>query len=190
VDTDVRDGKSVQAMIAAAIETFGQLDVLYSNAGIDGEVVNVGEMSEEAWDAVQQINLRGVFLGVHYAIPEMLKTGGGSIINTASMAATVAFPGMVSYCAAKAGVVLITKTAAAEYASQGIRVNAISPGTIQTAITGTLPQDMIKAIIERNPIGRIADPSEVANLALFLASDESSYITGADYLIDGGYTLV
>ncbi|MET8181549.1 SDR family oxidoreductase [Streptomyces sp. NPDC005336] len=190
VDTDVTKSASVQAMIAAAVETFGRLDVLHNNAGIDGELHPVGEMPEEAWDQVQAINLRGVFLGMRYAIPEMLKTGGGSIINTASMAATVAFPAMASYCAAKGGVIMLTKTAAAEYAARGIRVNAISPGTIQTAITTHLPADMINAIIKRNPVGRIADPSEVANLALFLASDESAFITGADHLIDGGYTLL
>ena len=190
VNTDVSDSASVRAMVSAAVDTFGRLDVLFNNAGIDGELHPVGEMPVEAWDQVQAINLRGVFLGIRYAIPEMLKTGGGSIINTASMAATVAFPNMASYCAAKGGVVMLTKTAAAEYASQGIRVNAISPGTIQTAITDHLPPDMINAIIERNPVGRIADPSEVASLALFLASDESRFITGADYLIDGGYTLL
>lgn len=190
IDTDVTKGESVHAMVAAAVNTFGRLDVLYNNAGIDGELHLVGEMPEEAWDQVQAVNLRGVFLGIRHAIPEMLKTGGGSIINTASMAATVAFPTMASYCAAKGGVIMLTKTAAAEYAGQGIRVNAISPGTIQTAITTHLPADMINAIIERNPVGRIADPGEVASLALFLASDESRFITGADHLIDGGYTLL
>jgi NAD(P)-dependent dehydrogenase (short-subunit alcohol dehydrogenase family) len=190
VEADVTKGESVQAMIAAAVDAFGRLDVLYNNAGIDGEIHPVAEMPEEAWDQVQAINLRGVFLGIHYAIPEMLKTGGGSIINTASMAATVAFPAMSSYCAAKGGVIMLTKTAAAEYAAQGIRVNAISPGTIQTAITAHLPADMINAIIERNPVGRIAQASEVASLAVFLASDESGFITGADHLIDGGYTLL
>lgn len=190
VHADVSKSESVRAMIAAAVEAFGRLDVLHNNAGIDGEIHQVADMPEEAWDQVQAINLRGVFLGIHYAIPEMLKTGGGSIINTASMAASVAFPGMASYCAAKGGVIMLTKTAAAEYAAQGIRVNAISPGTIQTAITGHLPQDMINAIIERNPVGRIADASEVASLAVFLASDESAFITGADHLIDGGYTLL
>ncbi len=190
VEMDVRKGESVKAGIDAAVEAFGRLDVLYNNAGIDGEVVSVAEMSEDAWDQVQDINLRGVFLGIHYAIPVMLETGGGSIINTASMAASVAFPGMASYCATKGGVVMLTKTAAAEYADKGIRVNAISPGTIETAITPHLPQDMINGIISRNPVGRIADASEVASLALFLASDESLFITGSDYLIDGGYTLV
>jgi NAD(P)-dependent dehydrogenase (short-subunit alcohol dehydrogenase family) len=190
VDVDVTDGESVQALIATTAQTFGRLDVLHNNAGIDGEVVPIADMSEEAWDKVQRVNLRGVFLGIHHAIPELLKSGGGSIINTASMAATVAFPSMASYCAAKGGVVMVTKTAAAELADKGIRVNSISPGTIQTAITVSLPQDMINAIIDRNPVGRIADPAEVASLATFLASDESAFITGADYLIDGGYTLV
>jgi NAD(P)-dependent dehydrogenase (short-subunit alcohol dehydrogenase family) len=190
VETDVSKSESVRATVAAAVEEFGRLDVLYNNAGIDGEIHQVADMPEEAWDQVQAINLRGVFLGIHHAIPEMLKTGGGSIINTASMAATVAFPGMASYCAAKGGVVMLTKTAAAEYAAQGIRVNTISPGTIRTAITAHLPQDMINGIIERNPVGRIAEASEVASLAVFLASDESAFITGADHLIDGGYTLL
>lgn len=190
VHVDVSQGESVQAMIAAALDTFGRLDVLHNNAGIDGEIAAVADMSEEGWDQVQAINLRGVFLGIKYAVPAMLQGGGGSIINTASMAATVAFPQMASYCAAKGGVIMLTKTAAAEYAGQGIRVNAISPGTIQTAITEHLPQDMITAIIGRNPVGRIADASEVASLAVFLASDESAFITGSDYLIDGGYTLL
>jgi NAD(P)-dependent dehydrogenase (short-subunit alcohol dehydrogenase family) len=190
IEADVSKGESVKAAVAATVDAFGKLDILYNNAGIDGDIVPLGEMSEEQWDKVQGINLRGVFLGIRYAIPELLKSGGGSIINTASMAATVAFPTMASYCAAKGGVVMLTKTAAAEYAGEGIRVNAISPGTINTGITESLPRDMINAIIERNPVGRIADPSEVANLALFLASDESQFITGVDYLIDGGYTLL
>ncbi|WP_019874056.1 SDR family NAD(P)-dependent oxidoreductase [Sporichthya polymorpha] len=190
VHADVSKGESVQAMVQSAVETFGGLHVLYNNAGIDGEIAAVADMSEEGWDQVQAINLRGVFLGIKYAVPAMIASGGGSIINTASMAATVAFPQMASYCAAKGGVVMLTKTAAAEYAAQKIRVNSISPGTIQTAITEHLPQDMITAIIARNPVGRIADAGEVASLALFLASDESAFITGSDYLIDGGYTLL
>ncbi len=190
VHTDVSQSESVQALIAATEKAFGRLDVLYNNAGIDGEIAPVADMTEAGWDKVQGINLRGVFLGIKYAIPAMLRAGGGSIINTASMAATVAFPQMSSYCAAKGGVIMLTKTAAAENAVHGIRVNAISPGTIQTGITDTLPPDMIKAIIAANPVGRIAQASEVASLAVFLASDESGFITGSDYMIDGGYTLL
>jgi NAD(P)-dependent dehydrogenase (short-subunit alcohol dehydrogenase family) len=120
----------------------------------------------------------------------MLKNGGGSIISTASMAAVVAFPNMSAYCAAKGGVVMLTKTAAAEYAKQGIRANAICPGVIRTAITDHLPSEMIEAIKNVTPVGRIADPSEVANLALFLASDEASFVTGTAILVDGGYTTL
>src|SRR4051794_39485768 len=117
VHTDVSSSESVQSMINTTVEQFGRLDVLYNNAGIDGDFFPVGELPEESWDKVQNINLRGVYLGLRYGIPAMLASGGGSIINTASMAATVAFPTMASYCAAKGGVIMLTKTAAAEYAA-------------------------------------------------------------------------
>jgi NAD(P)-dependent dehydrogenase (short-subunit alcohol dehydrogenase family) len=190
VHADVSKSEDVKAMIDAATSTFGRLDVLYNNAGIDGELHPTGECPEEAWDQVIAVNLKGVFLGFRYGIPAMLKTGGGSIISTASMAAVVAFPNMSAYCAAKGGVVMLTKTAAAEYAKQGIRANAICPGVIRTAITDHLPSEMIEAIKNVTPVGRIADPSEVANLALFLASDEASFVTGTAMLVDGGYTTL
>jgi len=190
VHADVSKSEDVQAMLAAAIDTFGRLDVLYNNAGIDGEVAHTGDYKEEDFDRVWSINGRGVFLGLRYGIPILLQHGGGSIINTASMASMVAFPGMPAYCAAKAAVVMLTKNAAAEYAGRGIRVNAISPGPIRTAITDSLPPDLIKGVVDATPIGRFGDPSEVANLALFLASDESSFITGSEILIDGAYTTL
>jgi NAD(P)-dependent dehydrogenase (short-subunit alcohol dehydrogenase family) len=190
VHADVSQGESVRNMIATAVDTFGQLDVLYNNAGIDGDFFKVGDLPEESWDKVQAVNLRGVFLGIHHGVQAMLKSGGGSIINTASMAATVAFPTMASYCAAKGGVIMLTKTAAAEYAGDGIRVNAISPGSIRTAITDHLPPDLINDIVAKNPIPRFGTVDEIASLALFLASDESGFVTGSDYVIDGGYTLV
>lgn len=191
VQTDVAKGEDVQRMLSTAVETFGRLDVLYNNAGIDGVVAPFGEYSEDDFDHVWSINGRGVFLGMRYAIPIMLEQdGGGAIINTASMAAMVAFPGMNAYCAAKGAVVMLTKTAAAEYAGQGIRVNAICPGAIRTAITDSLPPELIQGVVGATPLGRFADPSEVANLAVFLASDESSFVTGESVVIDGGYTLV
>lgn len=190
VHADVTQPADVEAMVASAIDSFGKLDVLYNNAGIDGDLHLTGECPVEAWDEVIAVNLRGVFLGCRYAIPKMVKNGGGSIISTASMAARVAFPQMSAYCAAKAGVVMLTKNVAAEYAKDGIRANAVCPGVIQTAITVHLPAEMIQGIKDMTPIGRIADPTEVANLVLFLASDEASFVTGADILVDGGYTLM
>jgi len=190
IHADVSKGEDVRKMLAAAVEAFGRIDILHNNAGIDGAVAHTGEYEEADFDKVWSINGRGVFLGLRYAIPIMLETGGGSIINTASMASMVAFPGMPAYCAAKAAVVMLTKNAAAEYASRGIRVNAISPGPIRTAITDSLPPELIKGVVDATPIGRFGDPSEVANLALFLASDESSFITGSEMLIDGAYTAL
>jgi NAD(P)-dependent dehydrogenase (short-subunit alcohol dehydrogenase family) len=190
VHADVSKGEDVRKMLALAVDTFGRLDILHNNAGIDGAVAQTGEYEEADFDKVWSINGRGVFLGLRYAIPIMLEQGGGSIINTASMASMVAFPGMPAYCAAKAAVVMLTKNAAAEYAGRGIRVNAISPGPIRTAITDSLPPELIKGVVDATPIGRFGDPSEVANLALFLASDESSFITGTEMLIDGAYTAL
>ena len=128
--------------------------------------------------------------GMRYAIPIMLETGGGSIVNTASMASMVAFPQMVAYCATKGAVLMMTKTTAVEYAQRGIRVNAICPGVIRTGITRHMPKEYIEGVAKVTPMGRIADASEVAELAVFLASDESSFITGTSVLIDGGYTAV
>jgi NAD(P)-dependent dehydrogenase (short-subunit alcohol dehydrogenase family) len=190
VHADVSKGEDVRKMLSVAVDTFGRLDILHNNAGIDGAVAHTGEYEEADFDKVWSINGRGVFLGLRYAIPIMLEQGGGSIINTASMASMVAFPGMPAYCAAKAAVVMLTKNAAAEYAGRGIRVNAISPGPIRTAITDSLPPELIKGVVDATPIGRFGDPSEVANLALFLASDESSFITGTEMLIDGAYTAL
>jgi NAD(P)-dependent dehydrogenase (short-subunit alcohol dehydrogenase family) len=188
--TDVSKSTDVQAMLQLAVSKFGRLDILCNNAGIDGPMARTGEYREEDFDLIWSINGRAVFLGMRYGIPLMLANGGGSIINTASMAAVVAFATMPAYCAAKGAVVMLTKTAAVEYASKGIRVNAILPGVVLTGITKHMPKEYIDAVAKLTPIGRIADPSEVANLAVFLASNESSFITGTSILIDGGYTSV
>lgn len=190
VHVDVSKSADVEAMIQTAITHFGRLDVLYNNAGIDGDQAATGEYTEESWDQVMNVNLKGVFLGMRHGIPAMVKNGGGSIISTASMAANVAFANMPAYCASKAGVVMLSKTAAVEYAKDNIRVNTILPGVIGTGMTPHLPADLIQGIKDATPLNRIASPSEVANLALFLASDESSFITGDEILVDGGYTLV
>jgi NAD(P)-dependent dehydrogenase (short-subunit alcohol dehydrogenase family) len=190
VHADVSNGADVQAMLNTAISKFGRLDILCNNAGIDGAMALTGDYREEDFDLIWSINGRGVFLGMRHAIPLMLKSGGGSIINTASMASVVAFPQMVAYCAAKGAVLMMTKTTAVEYAARGIRVNAICPGVIRTGITTHMPKEYIDAVAKVTPMGRIADASEVAQLAVFLGSDESSFITGTSVLIDGGYTAV
>jgi len=190
VHADVSKGSDIQTMLAAAVDSFGGLDILHNNAGIDGAVALTGEMGEEEFDRVWSINGRGVWLGMHYAIPLMLERGGGSIINTASIASLVGFPGMSGYCAAKGAVLMITKTAAAEYAGQGIRVNAICPGPIRTGITDSLPKELIDGVVAMTPLGRFGATSEVADLAVFLASGESSFITGSAIVIDGGYTTL
>jgi NAD(P)-dependent dehydrogenase (short-subunit alcohol dehydrogenase family) len=187
---DVSKSADVQSMLNVAIAKFGRLDILCNNAGIDGAMALTGEYKEADYDLIWSINGRGVFLGMRYAIPLMLKTGGGSIVNTASMASVVAFPQMVAYCAAKGAVLMMTKTTAVEYAAKGIRVNAICPGVIRTGITTHMPKEYIDAVAKVTPMGRIAEAAEVAELAVFLGSDESSFITGTSILIDGGYTAV
>lgn len=190
VHADVSQSADVQAMLQLAVDRFGSLDVLCNNAGIAGPVAPTAELDEDSFDRVIAVNLRGVFLGMKYAIPHMLKTGGGSIINTSSMASLVAFPGMPAYCASKGGVSMLTKLTAAEYSAQGIRVNAILPGAIDTAMTQGLPPAFIAGAVAGTLMGRLGQPGEIAQLAVFLASDEASFVTGTLTPVDGGYTLV
>ena len=190
ITVDVSRAADVQAMLKLAMDSFGRLDVIYNNAGIQGPITPTAEYEEDDFDRVIAVNLKGVYLGVKYAIPLMLRTGGGSIINTSSMAALVAFPGMVGYCASKGGVSMLTKLVAAEYADQGVRVNAILPGAINTGMTQSMPKDYIDGAVAATLMGRIGTPDEIAYLALFLASDESSFITGTLTPVDGGYTIV
>jgi len=191
VKTDVSKPEDVQEMIRAAVQTYGRLHVIFNNAGIEGEMNKpTADCTLENWHRVIGINLNGVFLGMKYAIPEMLKNGGGSIINTASVAGLVGFAGIPAYCAAKGGVVQLSKCAAIEYAKENIRVNVICPGVIATpmvdrAIGGS--EEARKAFTATEPVGRFGTAEEVANVALFLASDESSFCTGAPFIVDGGF---
>ena len=189
VHADVSKSADVQAMLKLAVAQFGRLDVLCNNAGIQGQIAPTAEHDEDAFDQVIAVNLRGVFLGMKHAIPLMLQTGGGSIINTSSMASVVAFSGMPGYSAAKGGVSTLTRLTAAEYAAQGIRVNAILPGAIDTGMTQALPREILEGAVGATLMGRIGTPDDIAHLAVFLASDESAFITGTLTLVDGGYTL-
>lgn len=188
---DVSSSADVQRMIGLAVERFGRLDILCNNAGIQGPLAPTADYDEDEWDRVIAVNLKGVFLGMKYAIPMMLGTAGkGSIVNTSSMASIVAFPTLPAYSASKGGVSILTRLTAAEYAAKNIRVNAIAPGAIDTGMTRGMPQEYLQAAVGATLMGRIGTPEEIANLALFLASDEASFITGTETAVDGGYTLV
>ncbi|HLW70006.1 MAG TPA: SDR family NAD(P)-dependent oxidoreductase [Candidatus Binataceae bacterium] len=192
IRTDVSKGPDVKRMVDEAVAKFGALDILYNNAGIEGDSAFLSNMTEEQFDRVIAINLRGVFLGMKYALPHMMKARSGSIINTASIAGLVAVKGGAGYSAAKAGVIALTRVAALEYGRYNIRVNAICPGAIETPMAeriraGVLPnQAAIKRI---SVLERMAKPEEIAKVALFLASDDASFATGAPFIIDGGWTV-
>lgn len=187
---DVTDLDSVDAMVAGCIDAFGRLDVMFNNAGIfpdaDGSVTYT---SLEVWQQVIDVNLKGVFLGCKIAIPAMLASGGGSIINTASFVAVMgAATSQSAYTASKGGVLALTREIAVEYARKGIRANALCPGPTRTPLLAELLAE--EAARERRlvhiPMGRLAEVEEIAAAALFLASDESSFVTGTEFLVDGG----
>ncbi len=174
-------------IVDEAVKQFGGLHIAVNNAGIGGPLTPVAEYPVDGWDKVIAINLSGVFYGMHYQIPAMLKSGGGSIVNTASILGNTGAKNVSGYVAAKHGVVGLTKAAALEYADQKIRVNAVGPGYIATPLLDMLDDDTMKGLVGLHPIGRLGVPEEVAELALFLGSDKASFITGGYYPVDGGY---
>jgi NAD(P)-dependent dehydrogenase (short-subunit alcohol dehydrogenase family) len=177
-----------QKLIDETIRRYGALHIAVNNAGIGGPLAPVGEYPLDGWDKVIGINLTGVFLGMHFQIPKLMEFGGGSIVNISSILGMVASQNSPAYVAAKHGVVGLTKSAAVEYATKKIRVNSIGPGYIDTPLlTNTLDQETIDAVANLHPMGRLGQASEVAELALFLNSNKSSFITGAYYNVDGGY---
>lgn len=188
IKTNVANSSEVKEMVDGAIEEFGAVDILVNNAGIGNSEVRSVELSEEEWDQVIDINLKGVYLGIKYAVPEMMKKKTGAIINTASLLGLKGQKYTSAYNASKGGVVILTKNAALEYGKYGIRVNAVAPGVIDTKIIEGWRQNERKwPIISRaNALGRIGSPEEVANAILFLASDEASFVTGATLSVDGG----
>lgn len=188
VRVDVSQAADVQKMVKAATDKYGRLNILYNNAGIEGPSAPTGNLSEADWDRVLSVNLKGVFLGSKYAIPQMLKQGSGVIINTASIAGLVGFNNMPAYCASKGGVISLTKAMALEYAKNNIRVNCICPGVIRTPMLNRTPSPAVEAMVKREPIGRFGEPEEIAQAALYLASDRSSFITGTALIVDGGWT--
>ena len=193
VQVDVADPASVQRMYAETVRRYGGVDVLYNNAGIspadDGSIL---ETEVEAWQRVQDVNTKGVYLCCKYGIPHLLDRGGGSVINVASFVALVgAATSQISYTASKGAVLSLSRELGVQFARQGVRVNALCPGPVETPLLLRIFGDDPAAYERRRvhlPMGRLAKPREIVNAALFLASDESSYVTGATFLVDGGLT--
>jgi NAD(P)-dependent dehydrogenase (short-subunit alcohol dehydrogenase family) len=190
VETDVSQTEDIQNMITTCVEEFGSIDILFNNAGIDGPIEPIVEYDEEGFDEVIDVNLKGVWLGLKYGIEAMLEDGGGSIISTSSIGGQVAVPEYSGYGATKAGVSLITKSAALEYATEGIRVNAVAPGLVKTPMVENImeeDEEMAEQFRSMEPMGGLADPEEIANSVLFLGSDLSSRVTGHTLAVEGGF---
>lgn len=190
VHADVSKEADVAAMVHVALSQYGRLDILFNNAGIEGEQAPTADATLDNWERVIAINLKGVFLGMKHGIRAMLERGGGSVINNASVAGLVGFAGIPAYCASKGGVVQLTRTAAIEYATQGVRINCLCPGVIDTPMVDRFTHGQREAAEQMQalePVGRLGTAREVSELALFLASDRSSFITGAVIPVDGGF---
>jgi NAD(P)-dependent dehydrogenase (short-subunit alcohol dehydrogenase family) len=189
LQVDVSDPQAVEQMVADTVKAFGSLDIAVNNAGIGGELNPTGEYSIDGWQKVIDINLNGVFYCMRYEIPQMVKQGGGAIVNMASILGAVGFATASAYVAAKHGVLGLTKAAALEYAAKGIRINSIGPAFINTPmVTDAMDEQTLEQIAGLHPVGRLGEPEEVASLTTFLCSDDASFITGGYYLVDGGYT--
>jgi NAD(P)-dependent dehydrogenase (short-subunit alcohol dehydrogenase family) len=190
VRTNVSDEGDVKNLIATAVKTYGGLHCAFNNAGVLPPTVMLVEMDESTFDRTLAVDLRGVFLCMKHEIAHMLQSGGGAIVNNASIAGLIAEPGVSAYIAAKHGVIGLSKAAAVEYANQGIRINALAPGLVNTAMTKAWFDDpnMSAYFIANTPIGRVSQPAEIAGMVLFLCSDLASFTVGQTFVIDGGYT--
>jgi short-subunit dehydrogenase len=193
VAADVAKSAEVEVMVKAGVEHFGGLDILVNNAGF-GTLGTVVSLEEDLWDSVIDVNLKGVFLCSKFAIPELIRRGGGSIVNLASTISVVGIPDRAAYVAAKGGVAALTRAMALDHANEGIRVNSVAPGVINSSYYDKLfkevedPAAFKKGLEARSPLNKMGEPIDIANMILFLASDESTFSTGAMFTIDGGYT--
>lgn len=189
VTADVSQADEVQAMVEQAVGTCGRLDFACNNAGVEGEDAATADCTVENWQRVIGINLTGVWLCMKYELPHLVQSGG-AIVNMASIAALVGFTNLPAYCASKGGVLQLTKTAALEYATQGVRVNAVCPGVIRTPMVERIERERpetMKAMVKGHPIGRVGQPDEVAAAVVWLCSEAASFVTGTALVVDGGY---
>ncbi len=190
---DVRDAAAMRDLAAAAVAAHGGIDVLLFGAAIHDDAATVPELDEAVWNEVMAVNLTGAFLAAKACLPAMIEGGGGSVILIASQLGSVASPGRAVYCAGKGALIQLAKVMAADHAAEGVRVNTLSPGAIETGRLLRRYGDMAEAraaLGPKHPMGRLGLPEEIAEAAVFLASDAASFMTGADLLVDGGYTAV
>ncbi len=189
ISADVSDDSHAAAVVDRVVLQFGRLDYAFNNAGISGRVAPLADHELSHYEEVMAVNARGVFLGMKHQIPAMIASGGGSIVNTASLAGTQAFAGNGVYVASKHAIIGLTKNAALDYAVRGVRVNAVSPGVTDTAMTQVFDRQSVAAIAARVPLGRMGQPDDVAAAVMWLCSEESSYVTGTQIVVDGGMSI-
>jgi len=189
VKTDVSKAGDVEGLINKTIEAYGRLDFAHNNAGIGGQIALTAEWTEEAWDHTINVNLKGVWLCMKYEIIQMLKQGSGAIVNTTAAAVLKPVPRSCGYGASKAGIVQLTKTAAVEYAGSGIRINAVAPSGTRTPMLETLLASRPNVERRPYPIGRMAEPEEIAEAVVWLCSDAASFAVGSSLVMDGGYSI-
>ena len=190
VPCDVSRPEDVERMVRRTVDALGRLDFAFNNAGVEGDTAETAACTEESWDRVMAVNLKGVWLCMREEIPRMLKQGGGAIVNCSSVAGVVGFPGIAAYTASKHGLIGLTKTAALEYATRGIRVNAVCPGVIRTPMVERFTRGDPEAeaqLVASEPVGRMGTPDEVAAAVLWLCSDAASFVTGHAMVVDGGF---
>lgn len=190
VQTDVSKADQVERLMNETMAAFGRLDCAFNNAGIEGEFAATADCTEENWDSILSTNLKGVWLCMKYQIPHMLKTGGGAIVNMGSVASLVGFQNLPAYCASKGGVLQLTRAAALEYVQQGIRINAICPGSIGTPMVERVAKgdrQAMDALATMAPINRIGTPDEIADAVTWLCSSAASFVVGHAMMADGGY---
>ncbi|MBV9553599.1 MAG: glucose 1-dehydrogenase, partial [Alphaproteobacteria bacterium] len=198
IAADVTQSADVAHYVKETLAAYGRIDCFFNNAGIEGSLAHTAEYDEAMFDQVLGVNVKGVFLGLRHVLPVLLKQGAGAVVNTASVAGLVATPGMPAYVASKHAVIGLTKTAAGEVARQGVRVNAVCPGPVDTRMIHSLermispddPDSVSRKYQAAIPAGRYTTPEEIANVVLFLSSDLASNITGAQYVVDGGRTAI
>lgn len=188
IKADTGKPEENEALVKQTVEKYGALHIACNNAGIGGPSTPAGDYPIDAWDKVISINLSGVFYGMRYQLPAIIRSGGGNIVNMASILGKVGFAGSSAYVAAKHGVIGLTEASAVEYAAKGVRINAVGPGFIKTPLVeSSMSQESRDALVALHPMGRLGESAEVAELVLWLSSDKASFVTGAYYNVDGGY---